>query len=290
VLDRARDFVLRNARLLDRHRFAFLYEDGPPEPVLAALRAYRNDDGGFGHALEPDLRGAASQPVLLEHALAILDEVDRFDDDLVRGACDWLDSVTTSDGGVPFVLPAVADAPHAEWWVATGEANVNPTAGIAGLLHKHGVTHPWIERATAFCWRSLGRETDAVGPDDAISVLRFLEHVPDRVAAEAAFEPLAERIRGELVTLDPSTEGYVKGPLDFAPAPERLARRLFDDADIARSLDALADSQEEDGGWPITWEPPSPAAVLEWRGFMTVAALGVLRSYGRLDGRRQTSR
>ena len=31
------------------------------EPVLDALRAYRNDDGGFGHAIEPDMR-APDQP------------------------------------------------------------------------------------------------------------------------------------------------------------------------------------------------------------------------------------
>jgi hypothetical protein len=290
VLGRARDFVLRNARLLDRHRFAFLFENGSPEPVLAALRAYRNDDGGFGHALEPDLRGAASQPVPLEHALTVLDELDRSDDELVRGACEWLDSVTTPEGGVPFVLPAVTEAPHAEWWVATGEANVNPTAGIAGFLHRHGVSHPWVERATTFCWQALERDLASVGADDAISVLRFLEHVPDRAAAETVFERLGERIRTELVALDPSTPGYVKGPLDFAPAPERLARRLFDEADVERHLDALAAAQEPDGGWPITWEPPSKAAVLEWRGFATIAALSVLRSYGRLDGQSQTSR
>jgi hypothetical protein len=244
--------------------------------------AYRNEDGGFGHALEPDLRGAASQPVPLEHALQILDEVGLFDAQIVGAACDWLDSVTTDEGGVPFVLPSVVEGPHAPWWVPTGKASLNPTAGIVGLLHKHGVDHPWVDAATEYCWATLPRQLDSLSPDDAVSVLAFLEHVPDRRRAETAFEALGARIRGELVALDPSTPGYVKTPLEFAPHPDRLARRLFDDGTIELHLDALAAKQQGDGGWPITWEPPSEAAINEWRGSMTVKWLDVLDNFGRL--------
>jgi len=277
----AGDFILRNARLLDRHRFLFHFQGGPAAAVLAALLPYQNDDGGFGHALEPDLRGAASQPVPLEHAFRILDEIGLLDAGLVRAGCDWLASVTTDDGGVPFVLPSVSDGPHAQWWVATGNASPNPTAGIVGLLHKHGVDHPWVETATVYCWDALPKRVDALGADDAISVLGFLEHVPDRPRAEAAFELLGARIRSELAALDPSAPGYVKTPLEFAPHPDLLARRLFDDATIELHLDALVAKQEDDGGWPITWEPPSLAAVNEWRAFMTIKWLDVLRNYGR---------
>jgi hypothetical protein len=168
--------------------------------------------------------------------------------------------------------------------VPTGEASLNPTAGIAGLLHQHGVAHPWLDRATAYCWRALPARRAALGPDDAIAVLAFLEHVPDRAAAEAELAPLGQRILRELVALDPAAPGYVKSPLEFAPRPESLARRLFDDATIERHLDALAARQAADGGWPISWEPPGPGAVCEWRAFVTIKGLGVLRSYGRSLG------
>lgn len=281
-LGAAHEFVLREARLLDRHRFAFRYADGSASAVVAALAPYQNGDGGFGHALEPDLRGAASQPVPVEHALQILDEVGVFDAEIVGAACDWLASVTTGEGGAPFVLPSVVDGPHAPWWVPTGEASLNPTAGIVGLLHKHEVSHFWVATANRYCWDSLPERIDDLGGDDAISVLAFLEHVPDRERAEAVFELLGERIRTELVALDPSTPGYVKMPLEFAPHPDRMARRLFDDATVELHLDALAAEQQEDGGWPIIWEPPSAASTSEWRGFVTVKWLSVLDDYGRL--------
>jgi hypothetical protein len=278
----AADFVLREARLLDRRRFALRFGDGASEEVLAALEPYQNEDGGFGNALEPDLRGAASQPVPLEHALRILDGIDRFDKRIVARACDWLVTVTTEAGGVPFVLETVTDGPHAPWWEPTGEAYPNPTAGIAGILHKRAFEHEWLTRATEYLWRALER-LDGIGQDDAISVLAFLEHVPDRAYAEAVFDRLGERIVNELVELDPSAPGYVKTPLDFAPHPDALARRLFDDETIELHLDALEAKQQPDGGWPITGEPPSVAAVSEWRAVWTLKALDVLDNYGRLE-------
>ena len=278
----AEQFMRREARILERRRFAHRFQGGSADAVVTALLAYQNEDGGFGNALESDLRGPSSQPVPLEHALRILDEVDRWDESIVERACDWLASVTAEEGGVDFVLETVSDGPHAPWWEPSGGAYPNPTASIAGLLHKHGVEHAWLAPATEYLFGALA-ELDGVGQDDAISVLEFLEHVRDRARADQVFARLGERILTELVALDPAKEGYVKTPLDYAPQPDRLARRLFDDATIERHLDALEAKQQGDGGWPITWEPPSVAAVSEWRGVWTFRNLRVLADYGRLE-------
>src|SRR6476660_9980996 len=98
-LARAADFVWRNARLLDRHLFARRFRGASPEHVIHALRPYQNEDGGFGNALEPDLRGPESEPVPLEHALQTLDEVGDFDAEIVQRGCDWLSTVTPEGGG-----------------------------------------------------------------------------------------------------------------------------------------------------------------------------------------------
>jgi hypothetical protein len=278
----AEQFMLREARVLERRRFEHRFGGGSADAVVTALLAYRNEDGGFGNALEPDLRGPSSQPVPLEHALRILDEVDAWDEGIVERACDWLVTVTTEEGGMDFVLPTATDGPHAPWWEPSGAAYPNPTASIAGLLHKHEVEHEWLAPATEYVFGALAN-LDRLGQDDAISVLEFLEHVPDRARADEVFARLGERILDELVALDPATEGYVKTPLDYAPHPEALARRLFDDATIERHLDALEARQQDDGGWPITWEPPSVSAVSEWRGAWTFRSLRILADYGRLE-------
>jgi hypothetical protein len=55
---------------------------------------------------------------------------------------------------------------------------------------------------------------------------------------------------------------------------------LFDEALLRRHLGALADAQEEDGGWPISWQAISPGVELEWRGAVTIKALRTLEAYG----------
>ncbi|WP_242902094.1 hypothetical protein [Actinomadura terrae] len=282
-LTRAEECMRHSGRLIDRRRFALHFRGGRPEPLLAALRPYENPDGGYGHALEPDLRGEASQPVPAQHALEILHEAGADDDPAVARVADFLASITHEDGGVPFVLPSVREAPHGPWWQPSGEAGgaINPTATLAGLLHRAGSEHPWLGPATAFCWRHLEDEGAEPGPYDALAILAFLDHVPDRERAEAAFARARDALAA-LAALDPSAEGALHFPLDFAPAPDGLGRRLFTAEVIDAHLDALIDAQEEHGGWDVNFPIWTPATRHDWRGVQTVERLRTLEAYGRL--------
>lgn len=281
ILESAQTFMLNNARLLERRLFALLFQQGDPDHVRAALLAYQNADGGFGNALEPDKRTASSQPIDQEIALRVLDDIG-FDMQIALQICDFLETITTDEGGVPFVLPTVRDAPRAEWWntdLDAPPASINPTASIAGLLHKYKIQHPWLERATAYCWQSIEQLQISSG-HDFLCVQLFLEHVADRERAERLFERIsAQLLAGGHVTYDPSATGYVFMPLVYAPSPQSMARRLFDGPTIERHLTALADKQQADGGWPISWPAVSPACELEYRGIVTLNALKTLKAY-----------
>ncbi|MEW2356654.1 hypothetical protein [Spirillospora sp. NPDC029432] len=281
-LDAAEDFLRLNARLIDRHRFALHFRGGPAGAVVAALRPYENPDGGYGHALEPDLRGEASQPVPAQHALQFLHEAGADTDPAVARIGDYLASITRPGGGVPFVLPTVRDTPRAPWWQTPDDppGSINPTATLAGLLHQMGSRHPWLASATEFSWNYLENGEHEVGPYDALAVLCFLDHVPDRDRAEAAFE----RVRGPLrASLDPAAPDAHHSPLDYAPAPGGFGHRLFDPAAIDAELDALVDARLDDGGWTVDFPFWTPITEPEWRGFVTVERLRTLHAYGRLD-------
>ena len=283
AIDAAERFVWLSGRLLDRHRFAHLFRGAPAEPVIAALRPYQNADGGFGNALEPDLRCPISQPQPVEVALRLLDELDAFDDPMVRSACDYLTTITTRDGGVPFVLASASEYPCAPWWMAAGEtpASLNPTAALAGLLHRHGTRHPWLERATAFCWDRLDR-MERTEWYEARTVLLFLEHAPDRARAEAMTRRVvAMMVAQGLVALAPGAGGEAHSPLEVAVTPGSLARHLFADDVLDAHLDATIAGQEEDGGWNIDFPIWTPATGLEWRSIVTIDVLQLLRGYGR---------
>ncbi len=288
-------FVAANARVLDRRRFQRLFDDGPvlgSAPVRDAVAAYRNDDGGFGHALEPDCRAPGSQPAAAEMALCVLDEADAWDEDLVRGACDWLMAVAPAEGGAAFVEPTLAGWPHAPWWVPEEghPASLVTTGMIAGTLHARGVSHPWLDGATAVMWNRIGAlsasrggTTSLAGGYEMFGVLGFLQHVPDRDRAREVFGRVGPLlIERNLVTLDPEAPGEVHGVLDFAPEPDSLARSLFDDVTVKAHLDHLAQAQRDDGGWTFNWPAWSPVAELDWRGFLTVDTLRILRANGRL--------
>jgi hypothetical protein len=284
ILDAAHTFLLNNARLLERRLFAFLFQGGDRQPVLAALLAYQNTDSGFGNALEPDKRTATSQPVDQEVALGILDTIG-FDHEVALQVGNFLTTITTAEGGVPFVLPTVRDAPRAPWWNTdsdTPPASINPTASIAGLLHKYAVHHPWLDRATDFCWQQI-EQIPMTGGHDFLCTMHFLEHVPDRERAERAFDAIrSQLLAGEHIAYDPGASGYVFMPLFYAPSPESIGRRLFDQAMIDTHLEALIQKQQLDGGWPITWPAVSPACEQEYRGIVTLGALRTLKAYGYL--------
>jgi len=217
-------------------------------------------------------------------ALSTLDEADAWDDDLVAGTCEWLEANAPAEGGASFVEPTVEGWPHAPWWEAEEgrPASLLSTGRIAGTLHKRRVEHPWLDGATDVLWQGIDDLHDP-GPYDCRGVLKFLQYVPDRGRAEEAFERVGTLLFDrDLVALDPDAEGEVHTPLDFAPNPDSLARRLFDEATIEAHLDHLAGGQAEDGGWTFNWLPWSPVAASEWRGSRTVDALRTLRANGRL--------
>jgi hypothetical protein len=280
--DAAAQYLAANARVLERRRFERLFAGGAPGPVRDAVAAYRNADGGFGHALEPDGRCPGSQPLAIAFALAVLHETDAWDAALAEGACEWLAAHAPPGGGAVFADPSIEGWPRAPWMVPEGGAPSLITTGlIAGTLHARGVQHPWLDGATRLLWSRMDSLAGA-GPYDVRAVLRFLDSVADRDRARAAAARLGPVIFGEgLVALEPGVPGEVHTPLDFAPLPGSPARGLFDEAVIAAHLDHLAAAQLGDGGWMFNWQAWSPAAEREWRGAVTVDALQLLRANGR---------
>jgi hypothetical protein len=283
-LDKAEEFMWLNARLVDRLRFDYHFRGGDAARVVGALRPYQNDDGGFGNAFEPDLRGPGSQPCTVDLALGVLDDVGAMETDMVPDVIDYLASIARPDGGIPFVLPTVVNTPRAPWWVLEEgpPGALNPTGGILGRLHKNGIRHEWIDRGTQFCWHRLDALTSTTSYEVG-SILTFLAHVPDRPRAEAAWGRVATMILdGKLAELDPDADGEVHSPLAFAPTPHSLARQLFDDDVITKHLDATEAAQQADGGWRFNFQSWTPITEPEWRGWVTLETLITLRAYGRL--------
>ncbi|GAA4898051.1 hypothetical protein ACFPM3_26850 [Streptomyces coeruleoprunus] len=299
-LSRAEHFIWLTARVLEQRRFAYHFLGGGADAVETALAAYANEDGGYGHALEPDVRGPVSQPLPTAHALRVLDSIGRCGGLRVERVCRYLTVVSTHDGALPALHPSVRGYPVAPFVPVVDDppSELLATGPVVGLLHRNQVWHAWLFRATDFCWaavEAIGRSQKS-HPYEIEAAVAFLDGVPDRTRAEAAADRLGRLVREQrLAVLEPErTEdypvapGYAPGeyhfPHDYARVPDSLARRWFTDEEMARSLDHLAAEQEEDGGWPVNWRQWAPGTALEARPIMTIEALRTLRAHGRAIG------
>jgi hypothetical protein len=283
-----RSFIYRQGRVLERRLFACLYEGAPATGVVDALRAYQNEDGGFGHGLEPDKRCPASLPIDVETALLALAMAGHGDAEMLTRTCDFL-AQTAKDaavgGGVALASAVIEGYPRAEHWTDwTYRPGLNPTAGLVGLLRQLGVEHPWISAGTAYCWKELESGDLPEGGHTLSEVLIFLDHNPERERADHIAEAVAARLPiAPQFRLDPLDRDYGLTPLHLAPSPDSRWRALFTDGQINGHLDRLQGDQQPDGGWPISWDPPSESSTLEWRGNETLRALNTLIAYGRMS-------
>ncbi|MEU4897737.1 hypothetical protein AB0B12_07025 [Streptomyces sp. NPDC044780] len=302
ALSRAERFIWLTARVLEQRRFAYHFLGGGAEAVETALAAYLGADGGYGHALEPDLRGPVSQPLHAVHALRVLDGIGRCGGQRVERLCRYLTSVSTPDGALPACHPSLRGYPAAPWVPSADDrcGDLLTTGPVVGLLHRNEVWHAWLFRATDFCWAAVTALTEGgamTRPYAVAAAVAFLDGAPDRARAEAAAERLGRRVREERLVEPvpaPAVEPAQDRPLpadhgpgeplrvhDIARTPGSLARRWFTDAEVERSLDALVAAQQEDGGWPPRERAWTPGAALEWRSLATIEALLTLRAYGR---------
>jgi hypothetical protein len=284
---RIQEFIAAHARLLDRRRMELAVGAGDPEATLAALASYRNPDGGFGWALEPDSRAPASQPVAALHAFEVLEEIAPVTSPLAVGLLDWLDNIDLPGGAVPFALPGGASPGSAPMWAGadTESPSLHMTCVVLSIAHRVArhdsevAAHPWLRRATEWAMREVA---SLQGPGDAIE-FRYVLQLLDALDARDELERLGSHLPGD-GTL-PVTGGKpdeAMRPLDFAPEPDRPIRELFDAQTVEADLDRLEAEQHADGGWDVDWKHWSPAGALEWRGWATVRAVRILRANGRL--------
>jgi hypothetical protein len=287
----AADFMATHARLLDRRRWELAHDEGDGTAALAALNAYRNPDGGYGWGLEPDLRTPESQPGASHHAFEVFAEAAPVIVPDAAALCDWLDSVTLPDGGLPMALPMSVTAGSASWWESAGPgvSSLQITSVVAAEAHRAAAhdpavaDHRWLARATEHCIGAIERLEEP-----SAYVLSFCLRLADAIHDSRPED--SERLFGQLrgfvprdgiVRVTGGAEDEMLHPLDLAPYPGRPVRALFADEVIEDDLDRLAALQQDDGGWIVDFPSRSPQGTLEWRGYATLAAFDVLRRNGR---------
>lgn len=271
--DRARGFFAGWDRELDRARFAYHFDGGSLETLLAALGRYQNDDGGFGHGLEPDIAAPDSNPFATELALAACLQADvPRDHPLLARAVAHLEATQTDDGDWRFA-PGVYARDLAPWFAGWEWPNLNPGCTIGALLGELGLGSARLHDRVAALFARLARPADLLS-DEYYAVRPYAYYF-----LPATDHPQAELYRaGVLWWLIRQHDGGSLADaghfFDYVRTPQTYTGRHLPADIVAAQLDRLVTEQAEDGGWP------SPYAA-HWRGWLTVQNLLTLRAFGR---------
>ena len=144
----SKSFIYHNARPLDLARWKYHFENGSKEDVLIVLSTYKNKDGGFAHALEPDSWNENSSPLQTWVATRLIEEIDLSDKKhlIITGILKYLESSHEFNGHLWNGLNTVQsnnDYPHAPWWSYTkkDETQYNPSASLIGFILKYAEKH-----------------------------------------------------------------------------------------------------------------------------------------------------
>ena len=288
---KARDFILTNARMIERRLFHYYFENQDPKGIYHAIYAYRNSDGGFGHGMEPDTASPESQPLFTIMAMETLDEVGLLNTEQIESDfLPYFESIITQQGGVPWMFKPISDYPCEPHFKLVKEwAALSTTAPLLGMLEKYNVQRTWMEKAESFVWSEFERILDK-HVFCYLCVPRwlfFLKHSKNKAKAEQMISRLKHSIiENNVLCNDTSDEGWglYQKPhsLNYAPHPNSLLSDLFSEDQINSDLTTLIQKQKEDGRWD-TWYGISEGTKLEWAGIHTVWALKVLKDYGRID-------
>lgn len=298
--ERARGFLARHARPLERAIFEHDFGGAPAWPALDALTAFANPDGGFGHGLEPDAIVGASGALATSVALRYLADLRApRAHPLVEGAFAYLQATIDPARRTWRIVPeATETAPHAPWWAAEGlEARfegfvLNPKADLVAQLFasSRASDEPWLDPLAEDVVREVeARVADGLEMHDLIGAARLVDapHLPPALRGRLR-EALAPTVAAKVARTHEAFAGYGLRPLQVAPHPEAALAPLLRDA-IDVELDHLVAAQADDGGWWPVWSwgdaaDPAAWAVARtaWAGMLTLEALRALRAFGRL--------
>ncbi len=296
AFEKASEFIVRNARPVDRTQFEYHFGNGSVDRIIEELAKYQNDDGGFGHAIEPDIRMPDSSPFLGTLAFQVLREIGvSAENEMVKQGLSYFErTFDSSIGGWDPNGPQVDNYPHAIWWNYSPVASrlepvvqANPGAEIVGYMHLYRghVTDEFLEVATATVIEAF----DALPVDMEFHALmcfvRLAEMAGEEIAAPMLGK-LKESVQAAVAEGQGDWNSYGARPLSFAGSPDSLlADDLVDQID--QQLDFEIGEQTDNGSWQPTfswrqYEDEWPAAKAEWAGYLTLRQLLSFKTWGRI--------
>lgn len=297
--------MFNKARDIDVAVFNCLFSDMPRELVLDALSMYKNQDGGFGHGLEPDNYNPNSTAGQTVEALRIIEMIgyknaseNEFLDKVLNKTFNYLfNRCKIVDNKWCLTDPSNNNHACAIWYKHNDKAfdnlNNNPTAQIIayGLLF-FNESKPYYKKSLAMLDKCVA---DLLGYEECDkheiacyhTLLRVLKEKNILADKQELIENKLLALGKKIVEHDPEkfTGNYPNLPLEVFSgenADEEVTKL------IEANLDYLVDSLPIHGLWEANWTwcndyPEQQTALLKWMGCITCRNLLILKKFNRLE-------
>lgn len=297
MFNEVRNWMFRNARAVELALWRCHFENGAPADVAEALLAYQNEDGGFGHALEPDCWNPGSTPVATWTAVKYMLAVGFADMEhpAYRGIWRYLNSgKDREDYGWRFSVPENDRWPRAPWW-SYGEDNnrnnyANVTVGLTAFILRYGKKDELLyHQAQRDAERLVALMTDRGCAGEALEGYDFLlDAMTYSGMPVGGTRAVLFRRQNAAIGRDPAQwKNYVPRPSRFIH--DASSPLYSGNEDIVRAEVAyLRETRARGGVWPITWtwfdmmgQYGAEFSISEnwWKGLVAIENMLFLRAF-----------
>ncbi len=300
--EKARSFIYRNARPIDLALWRYHFENGTKEAVLSALSFYQNEDGGFGHALEPDIWNPNSSPITTGQATVILNDIEYYkkNSGLVMGLLKYIESGKDRiDDKWLFEIESNNHFPHSPWmhWKENIEQNYNPTIMFVGFALLCGDRNSALyKKCKSIAVKAIDSFLEPEAKNnmhEMICYVNFYEYCKTADIADLfrnfnRFEEiLIQRVKEEICgDTEKWSTSYVAKPSHFFDRPGSIFYE--DNKQIADyECEFIINSMQDDGAYPITWQwndYPGEFSISEnwWKSYILINNMKYLKNFNKL--------
>lgn len=255
------NWMHRNARELDLKIWDCLFANGNVVAVADALVAYQNEDGGFGHGIDPDNWNTNSIPYATLYAIETLELVGFHD--MSHSVCQGIRKYLNATGPDKwiFTLPTNIDYPHASFYNYDEQYNKVESTGVIISLSAFVIKYvsdslvyeTVLKELDSFISKLQGSNLGDMGPS---SYIKLIDAIEEKGMKKYDYVELQKRlitIVNQVMQKDEKQwEHYGYRPSDFIKSKDSVFLNGNEEI-VEKECDFLIKTLPENDVWPVSW-------------------------------------
>ncbi|MBN2795684.1 MAG: hypothetical protein JXR88_09775 [Clostridia bacterium] len=288
------EWYFRNARALEIALFKYELDRNPKNEIVECLKAYQNEDGGFGHGLEPDCMNPMSSPIQTWSATQIILSLKLEKHPMIESILTYLEHTKDfKDNRYANTIESNNDYPHAPWWHFSEDCykGWNPTVSLVGFILRYGDSKTQFYKKMTQIAKEAVDEVIKNGSQEMHELSCFLELrkalVITGLSKEVNFVAFEDQLKTSMAQLieDDITKwsGYVCRPSTFIIAPEDFQSEFYSDL-IKSEIQFLEETRNNKGLWDIPWswgqyEEDFHVSKRQWEGIVGLKYMKFIKAF-----------